>query len=521
LREDGSYTLYEYDAAVRLSKEIFYNPTGEIVQSISYSYDLDGKRTRKVDNFGTQNYSYNANGQLASVDLNQYSYDADGRLQQLTKDGETVSLSHDNLDRLTQVNINGTTTQYLYDGNGNRIGEVSGNNTKNYLVAPNLGNGLSSMDLVTDESGNIVSDYVYGGSNIIARLDENGEPIYYLTDSMGSVIGLVDSQGNVLSRIVYDGFGQVKSGDDGSSLGGDFRFQGQWLESESGLYYMRARDYDAETGLFLSRDPVDVQEQSVEAFNPYQFAFNNPLVYSDPTGEFTLNEIQISNQIQNILNTIRYEATTQIKQELYNQAKGIVGNILQGFLNKYLPPYNFFNDYTKILKDPQGGGDVLEDLVKDAVCALLKGNSAINNIYLGPDITEQGKAIRDGKNCQGQFLSPNIAKPKGVPDPDFVISKPKPTDAYQAQERSWLVGDFKLSVSLVKDSVDPNKPDAKKQKQWKAIKNYALKSQYIPLANYVTFYSPKQQVYIKNIEAKALTNFGVKLFIIPLTTIEK
>jgi RHS repeat-associated protein len=114
---------------------------------------------------------------------------------------------------------------------------------------------------------------------------------------MGSVIGLVDENGNRLSRIIYDGFGEVKSGDDGSSLGGDFRFQGQWLESESGLYYMRARDYDAETGLFLSRNPVDVQEQSIEAFNPYQFAFNNPLVFSDPTGMITIKYLSKINYI--------------------------------------------------------------------------------------------------------------------------------------------------------------------------------------------------------------------------------
>jgi RHS repeat-associated protein len=269
LREDGSYTLYEYDSALRLSKEVVYNPAGGLVESIDYTYDLDGKRTKKVDAAGTHNYNYNANGQLATVDQDGYVYDADGRLQQFNRDGKTVVLIHDAVDHLTQVSVNGVNTQYLYDAQGNRIGEVSGGNTKNYLVAPNLGNGLESTDLVTDGNGNVVSDYVYGGSGIIARLDANGDPIYYLTDSMGSVIGLVDAQGNRVSRIIYDGFGEVKSGDDGTSLGGDLRFQGQWLETESGFYYMRARDYDAKTGLFLSRDAVDVQEQSVEAFNPY------------------------------------------------------------------------------------------------------------------------------------------------------------------------------------------------------------------------------------------------------------
>jgi YD repeat-containing protein len=227
LREDGSYTLYEYDAAVRLSMEASYNAAGAAIRAISYSYYLDGKRTRKVDNLGTQDYSYNANGQLTAAGNSQYTYDADGRLSSTTKNGQTVSLAHDNYDRLTQVTNNGVTTQYLYDANGSRTGEVNGNSSKQYLIAPNIGNGLASTDLVMDGNGNVVSDYVYGGSRIIARLDANGEPIYYLTDSMGSVIGLVDGNGNIQSRIIYDGFGEVVSGDDGSSLGGDFRFQSQ------------------------------------------------------------------------------------------------------------------------------------------------------------------------------------------------------------------------------------------------------------------------------------------------------
>jgi YD repeat-containing protein len=118
LREDGSYTLYEYDAALRLSKEAVYNPAGGLVELIEYSYDLDGKRTKKVDAAGTHNYNYNANGQLASVGQDGYVYDADGRLQQFNRDGKTVVLSHDSIaygtseaiNHLTQVSVNSINT---------------------------------------------------------------------------------------------------------------------------------------------------------------------------------------------------------------------------------------------------------------------------------------------------------------------------------------------------------------------------------------------------------------------------
>jgi RHS repeat-associated protein len=70
-----------------------------------------------------------------------------------------------------------------------------------------------------------------------------------------------------------------RSGSLTDTTGGDFRFQGQWLESATGVYHFRARDYDSKTGTFLSRDPIDPNAQAPEALNPYQAMYNNPYVY--------------------------------------------------------------------------------------------------------------------------------------------------------------------------------------------------------------------------------------------------
>jgi RHS repeat-associated protein len=476
LREDGSYTLYEYDAALRLSKEAVYNPAGGLVESIDYSYDLDGKRTKKVDAAGTHNYNYNANGQLATVGQDSYVYDVDGRLQQFNRDGKTVVLSHDSIDHLTQVSVNGVNTQYLYDAQGNRIGEVSGGNTKNYLVAPNLGNGLESTDLVTDGNGNVVSDYVYGGSSIIARLDANGEPIYYLTDSMGSVIGLVDGNGDRVSRIVYDGFGEVKSGDDRTTLGGDFRFQGQWLETESGLYYMRARDYDTKTGLFLSWDAVDVQEQGVEAFNPYQFAYNNPLIYSDPTGLFGISEVNVTQAISNILDRLQVQAYNQAQSYLINKARGITGELVASVMKQLIPTelsatIGIFN----AIKNGGKPGDIFERWIIDqAVCPVLNAAGFKNWVWREPVLNVgTGQPITNGYLC-GDPTIPSSKYPKGTSSktaakPDFIISVNEPkktTNIYLSPIKSFLNGDVKIRPKSAFDAMNGN--------QWRSMANNAL-----------------------------------------------
>jgi RHS repeat-associated protein len=475
-REDGSYTLYEYDAAKRLSKEIIYNPSGALIESITYSYDLDGKRTRKVDAAGTHDYNYNTNGQLTNVGSDQYGFDVDGRLHQFTREGKTVILDHDVFDHITQVSVNGTNTQYRYDAQGNRIGEVSSNGTKNYLVAPNLSNGLESTDLVTDGSGNVVSDYVYGGSGIIARLDANGDPIYYLTDSMGSVIGLVDSQGNRISRIIYDGFGEVKSGDDGTSLGGDFRFQGQWLETESGLYYMRARDYDAETGLFLSRDAVDVQEQSIEAFNPYQFAFNNPLIYSDPTGLFTITELGAAQNIQDILRgSVQRYVGAQAKDYITQKIGDAFGNVVLSALNNFLPGSSVVQNITNKISD-------FEEGLKGIICPYFDGLPLKDNLFL--EVIINGGVPKDnGLNCSN-YKNPLDKNQKKIREqsgskPDFLFRNSLPLSYKSKDSGAYLIGDVKSYLGAVRKDILEN------DNQWQNMTEYAKRYQLLPFVSYI------------------------------------
>jgi RHS repeat-associated protein len=327
--------------------------------------------------------------------------------------------------------------------------------------------------LVTDGNGNVVSDYVYGGSSIIARLDSNGNPIYYLTDSMGSVIGLVNGDGNLVSRIVYDGFGNVESGDDGSSLGGDFRFQGQWLESESGLYYMRARDYDAETGLFLSRDPVDMQEQGVEAFNPYQFAFNNPFIYSDPTGMFTIAELNVANRMQDILRTY---VNNEAKDFLRQQTGEIFSNVALGIIDQILPGTIDGDALFNIGGTSQTfGGDYLELFLEESFCKLLP-QSLKDRLWLTPQIQQDGTVSDIGYKCN----QPKTGK-INASNPDFLFEEGSPKPVKSNNPQSYLVGDVKFTLSQAYSTM------IKTKGQWTAMSNHARDYQFSRFTSYITF----------------------------------
>jgi RHS repeat-associated protein len=61
---------------------------------------------------------------------------------------------------------------------------------------------------------------------------------------------------------------------------------GQYQDDESTLYYLRARYYNPNTGQFTSRDPLETQTGQ-----PYEYANNDPLDNSDPSGAFCLGDI--------------------------------------------------------------------------------------------------------------------------------------------------------------------------------------------------------------------------------------
>lgn len=298
----------------------------------------------------------------------------------------------------------------------------------------------------------------------------------------------------------YDAFGGMRSSSgqlaNSNSTGGDFRFQGQWLESATGIYHFRARDYDSRTGTFLSRDPVDPTQQQPESMNPYQFGYNNSYVYSDPTGMFTMVELNATFSVQNALQAAKTYAGNEIKQYPKSKVGEALGNVFTGFVKKLLP-LDSLPDFDALPKRFQDG-NMFEDYLKGQICGIfnvVRGPFS-DRLWMEPGVLPDGTPSSPGLSCAGLFdeqTRKGFKKGKGSA-PDFIFKDGSPTDT---SNKAFLIGDVKLTMAkALKEVTGTGAKTGNPSNQWIAMRAYATKHIGVPMALYVTFkrYSKGEQM---------------------------
>jgi RHS repeat-associated protein len=94
----------------------------------------------------------------------------------------------------------------------------------------------------------------------------------------GSIREMTDSSGNVQAEYSYDPYGRVSKLQ--GSVASDFQYGGYYYHSPSGLSLAVHRQYDANLGRWLNRDPIF----EIGGVNLYSYVRNNPVSYIDPLG---------------------------------------------------------------------------------------------------------------------------------------------------------------------------------------------------------------------------------------------
>jgi RHS repeat-associated protein len=263
---NGMTTTYGYDNVGRLTSKETKLDDGTVVAG--YTYTLN-----KVGNIIEQTTQEPYNDMMLASEETSYNYNDGNRI---TKAGD-ISFEFD---------ANGNTkkrgnTTYLWDCHNKLID--ADNSGFIYDPLGYLATYQGDIQFTTDPMGigNVLSDsksgaeYIYG-NGLEARVI-NGQASYYVTDVRGSVVAIVDDDGNITHKYQYNAFGKVTQKEEANF--NPFQYVGKWgvMYMNDHLYYMRARYYDPTIGRFLSEDPI-------WSTNLYPYVENNPIMGIDPRG---------------------------------------------------------------------------------------------------------------------------------------------------------------------------------------------------------------------------------------------
>jgi RHS repeat-associated protein len=260
---NGITSNYGYDAIYELLNVTQGGSTTE-----GYSYDAVANR---LSSSGVPSYSYNTSNQLVSTSNGSYTYDANGNT---FSDPSGKSYTWDFENRLVSAVVTGTgTVTFKYDPFGRRVYKSSPNFTGIFAY-----DGYNLIDTM-NSSGSVVAGYTQT-QNIDEPLAEvrSGGNSYYEADGLGSITSLSSSTRAVANTYTYDSFGNVTNFT--GTLSNPFRYTGREFDSETGVYYYRARYYESSSGRFMSEDPIKFMGGN----NFYAYVFNSPADGTDPFG---------------------------------------------------------------------------------------------------------------------------------------------------------------------------------------------------------------------------------------------
>ena len=173
-----------------------------------------------------------------------------------------------------------TQTRYYSGSYEKTINTVSGVTTTQEVHYISCGNGVNIA-------------YVIEGST--------GSYHYLHSDYLGSILAVSDASGNLEYEQNFDAWGRDRNPADWTYTASAsprpswlYRgFTGHEHLREFTLINMNARMYDTETGRMLAVDNYVLDAHNSQDYNRYSYARNNPLKYSDPSGESVIAAIAI------------------------------------------------------------------------------------------------------------------------------------------------------------------------------------------------------------------------------------
>ncbi|GAA2114395.1 RHS repeat-associated core domain-containing protein [Streptomyces synnematoformans] len=271
------YTSYTYNDAGQRTTETQHTSAGSNLTTYCYTgsqpHTLTGTSTDDDCASPDATYTYDKTGNTTtrpgSASQQQLAWSPEGQLSTLTE-GDTV-------------------TDYLYDADGELlIRDTEGGERVLYA-------GASELHLTSEGKLWAQRYYTHGGLTVAMRTNQRTDDLtsdlrylaadHHHTSTLAITSGTNDTDQQFTKRYTTP-FGDTRGQPAGIAgpWPDDKTFLGKTHDTTTGLIHVGAREYDPGTGQFLSADPL-LEIDKPQTLNGYSYAANNPLTYSDPSGE--------------------------------------------------------------------------------------------------------------------------------------------------------------------------------------------------------------------------------------------
>ena len=172
--------------------------------------------------------------------------------------------------------------------------------------------------------------YIYDDSANILGFKYNGLQYYYQKNYQNDIIGIYDSDYNLVVTYKYDAWGKVISVNDTTenSIGtiNPFRYRSYYYDEETKLYYLNSRYYNPEWCRFINADGIIGANQDIISLNLYAYVSNNVSNGSDEDGNYAI-AIGASALSRGITAFFGAYVVVKAAPLLYQAAKGCVQTV--------------------------------------------------------------------------------------------------------------------------------------------------------------------------------------------------